>query len=923
MDTKISIKPWREVIHPHDDVASGNYRQSEFAADLAQVLAGNAEPEYQEPNEFFKRTYITVGMGEFLLGSINRLTKSEGDPIIQLKTSFGGGKTHTMLALYHLFNPALIVSKNENLVELFANNKLEMPKTSIAVLVGTAMNATGEMEHKGIKIKTPWGYMAAQIGNTKALSIIEQDDKAGTAPGSDILVKLFDEFGPCLIIFDELVAYARNIYGKQSDQVNCSFDSLMTFIQNLTEAAKRSKNTLVIASIPESDIEIGGEAGKKSLERIENIFGRIEKVWKPVKPVEAFEIVRRRLFNPIISEKNRDAACIAFSKMYAQNSSLFPSVCKEGAYLERLKKSYPIHPEIFDRLYDDWSGIENFQRTRGVLRLMATVIHELWIQNERSYMIMPGSIPIYNKDVHSELTRYLSDQWNSILDSDVDGEHSEPRNIDEENPRFGSCIATRRVSRTIFLGSAPSVETQKVRGIEDVRIRLGIVQPGEQIPIFDDALAKLLEKSVHLYGENKRYWFDTRANLRRTVEDRANRFEFSDIENEIERRLQTRERHDFSSIHIFPKSEDIPDGQEIKLAVLPLNTFHEQGSKTSRAVKKSNEILLKRGDIPRQYKNMLVFICPDKTLVNDLEKYTKQFLAWKSVNDDWESLDLKSAERRQAEEFTKQTNQILNKKIQETYCWVLVPTQDKSLEINWEIIKIPGTDQYPLKISKKLQESEFLISKWSPALLKMELDKWLWKEKSHISIKTLWENLSTYTYLTRLKNSEVLMSTIQDGISSKDFFGYASGIDENKNYVGLKFNTPDSEVYLDSSSILVKPEIAKQQIAKEELGEVEDKDTSLMETTSDQTISDSDEETPDIKTRFYGNITLDWTTIAPKTGEIASEIIEHLKSLKNSHVEISLEITGTIPEGIPEDIIRTISENCKTLKFSNFEFTKE
>ena len=923
MDSQISLKPWREVIQPHDDVASGKYHQAEFAADLAQVLAKGAEPEYQEPNEFFKRTYITEGMREFLSSSIHKLTKFEGDPVIQLKTSFGGGKTHTMLALYHIFNPALKMQKNENLKELFSDKKIEIPKISIAVLVGTAMNATGEMNYEGIKVKTPWGYMAAQIGNKQALSLIEHDDKAGTAPGSDTLVNLFEKFGPCLIIIDELVAYARNVYGKQSNLVNCSFDSLMTFIQNLTEAAKRSKNTLVVASIPESDIEIGGEAGEKALERIENIFGRIERVWKPIKPVEAFEIVRRRLFNPITNEKSRDEICSAFSKMYTQNTSSFPSVCKEGAYLERLKRSYPIHPEIFDRLYDDWAEIENFQRTRGVLRLMATVIHELWIQNDRSFLIMPGSIPIYAQKVRDELTRYLSDQWNSILDLDVDGERSEPRKIDEENPRLGSCIAARRVSRTIFLGSAPSVEAQKVRGIEDVRIRLGIIQPGEQIPIFDDALTKLLEKLVHLYGENKRYWFDTRANLRRTIEDRASRLDPSDVESEIEHRLQIRERGDFSSIHIFPSSEDVPDDQTIKLIVLPITAFHKQGLNESKALTTSKEILSKRGDLPRHYTNMIVFTCPDKIMLDDLDQTTRQFLAWKSVNADWESLDLKAAERRQAEEFTRKTDQILNKKILETYCWLLVPTQEGTSKINWEIIKISGSESYPLKISQKLRELELLISKWSPALLKMELDKWFWKEKSHISIKTLWEHLCTHPYLTRLKNSEVLISTIHDGISSKDFFGYANGIDKNGNYIGLKYNTPDSEVYFDSSSILVKPEIAKQQIDKQELKDDKDNGTSIIETKLEQTTSSSHEKTPDIKTRFYGNITLDWTTIAPKTGEIASEIIEHLKSLKNSNVEISLEITGTIPEGIPEDIVRTISENCKTLKFSNWEFSKE
>ena len=564
-----SIKPWREVIEPHPDVASGRYLQAEFAADLAQVVySKNAEPEYQDPIEFFKRTYITEGIKDFLIASINRISARGGDPVIQLKTSFGGGKTHTLLALYHLMNYKFDFTKLENLKEIFFNSKSQKPpEAAIAVLVGTALSATKAVQFEDVKVKTLWGHMAFQLGGKKGLALLKKDDEAGTAPGSDSLVELFNEFGPSIIIIDELVRYASNIYGKNSDELNCSFDSLVTFVQNLTEAVRRTKTSLVVAAIPESDIETGGEGGKKALSIIENTFGRLEKVWKPVRPIEAFEIVRRRLFSRISDEKMGNKICESFSKLYSENPTKFPSECKELAYLERLKKSFPIHPEVFDRLYENWAEIETFQKTRGVLRLMAAVIHELWIQNDRSFMIMPGSLPIDASDVHAEFTRYLDDQWNSVLDTDVDGDRSGPRKIDEENPRLGKYMAARKVSRTIFLGSAPSVESQKVRGLEDVRIKLGVIQPGDQIPVFDDALSKLMGTLVHLYGENKRYWYDTRANLRRTVEDRAGRFDNDDITYEIQRRLETRERGDFSRVQVCPGSEDVVDEQEIKLIV--------------------------------------------------------------------------------------------------------------------------------------------------------------------------------------------------------------------------------------------------------------------------------------------------------------------------------------------------------------------
>lgn len=387
------LKPWREIIVPHKDVASGKYQQAEFAADSAQVLSGNAEPEYQDATEFFNRTYLTEGMKLLLASSLKRACNINGEPVIQLKTAFGGGKTHTMLALYHLFTDKKV--EHHEVVQSVLNfaGVKKIPNARIAILVGTALDPAKPKIIGGLTINTIWGYMAFQLGQKVGYELIKKSDEQGTAPGSDTLVELFNTFGPCIILIDELVAYTRNMH-KKDGLSGGSFDSIMTFVQNLTEAVKRSKNSMVIASIPESSIEIGGEGGRAALERIENVFGRLEAIWKPVKAKESFEIVQRRLFEPVKDEKGKEQVCEAFSNMYAEDSEEFPTETKEAVYLERLRDAYPIHPEIFDRLYSDWSTLERFQRTRGVLRFMAVTIHELWIRGDKSLMIMPGNIPL-------------------------------------------------------------------------------------------------------------------------------------------------------------------------------------------------------------------------------------------------------------------------------------------------------------------------------------------------------------------------------------------------------------------------------------------------------------------------------------------------------------------------------------------------
>ena len=265
---------------------------------------------------------------------------------------------------------------------------------------------------------------------------------------------LFDTYGPALVLIDEWVAFARNIYGVEGLCAG-SFDANMTFAQALTEGARRSRCSMVITSIPASDIEIGGEGGQAALERLQNTFGRLESVWKPAAMEESFEIVRRRLFSHNIDYAARDAVINAFMDMYRELPKEFPKECREADYARRMKVAYPIHPELFDRLYQDWSTLERFQRTRGVLRLMAAAIHQLWEREDKSLLIMPGTLPLDSPPVRQEMTRYLPEGWPPVLDADIDGPVSKPLALDRDNPNLGRYSACRRVARTIFVGSAP------------------------------------------------------------------------------------------------------------------------------------------------------------------------------------------------------------------------------------------------------------------------------------------------------------------------------------------------------------------------------------------------------------------------------------------------------------------------------------
>ncbi|MBR3354573.1 MAG: DUF499 domain-containing protein [Oscillospiraceae bacterium] len=928
------LPSWRDVIQPHPDVAEGRYKAAEFAADLSQVARGEGAIEYRDPVEFFSRTYVTEGMAGLLVESLQRITGKGGEPVIQLKTAFGGGKTHSMLALYHLVRGGISADKIPSLKPVMERVGIStLPKANVAVLVGTAMNPTKKKNPAnlpGYSVSTIWGEMAYQLatsaGRPDLYAMVADSDRKAVSPGSEVLKNLMNECGPCLILMDELVAYAKKIYGVEGLPAG-SYDNFITFIQELTEAARASENSIVVASIPESDIEIGGDAGKTALETIEHTFGRMESIWKPVTANEGFEVVRRRLFLDCKDPEARDMVCDAFSEMYQLNTSDFPTEAKEVDYRERMKACYPIHPEVFDRLYGDWATLERFQRTRGVLRLMAAVIHELWMANDAGAMIMPGSIPLDMPNVKDELVRHLPDTWNSIIDREVDGKDSIPYQKDKNIARYGYKLAARRVARTIMLGSAPTVRDQAVRGLESSRIRLGVVQPGENIADFNDALNTLHGSLAYLYsnGNDTRFWYDTRPTLRKTAEDRSTQVSSADVDAEIERRLKMiRKEQPFAGLHVCPASSlDVPDEQSARLVILRTKDTYKRNKDDSEAIKSVENILNTRGTAPRIYRNMLAFVAPDYDQLKSLTAEVKRYLAWTSIKNDKDDLNLDGGQIRETENNLRRSNDTVDLRLKETYCWLMVPYIDRYTDmktIQWEINNIGGGNESIVsKAARKMEQNEQIISKWAPALLKMDLDDLLWKDYNDISVKKLWEYLTTYCYLPRLANYGVLQETIIRGVDSQDYFALAGGYEGNR-YMDLKYNK--NVFSINPSDLLVKTEVALKQLVDTPVTPVTPPVNPVDPPVNpvNPPVNPVDPPVKPMNTHFYMSTKVDNTRINRDVNNYVQEIIQHLSAVDGAEVSIRLEVEVVAKDGIPSNTVRTVSENCRTLKVDDFSF---
>lgn len=959
----MSLKPWREIAIPHEDVLKGTFQQAEFAADISRVHQGTATDEYQDPSLFFQRTFITEGMRLLLDSVVKRLSGKGGDPVIQLQTAFGGGKTHTLLAVYHLAKGKLPASQLQGIPPILdAAGIQELPKANIAVLDGVdLLDLASKPRKRGkVTIKTIWGELAWQLGGDEAFALVREADENGTAPGKGVLADLMSSRAPCIILMDELVRYVSQ-FEEGKTLSGGTYDTQLSFIQSLTEALKAVPTAILLASLPFSDREAGSQQGVKALRALEHYFGRVQALWKPVATEEAFEIVRRRLFSTVNDELAAEEVCRAYADFYTANSGDFPAETQDSHYLERLKHAYPIHPEVFDRLYEDWSSLDNFQRTRGVLKFMATVIHRLWTDGNNDLMIQSGSLPLYDSDTRNEAIVYLPQGWDPVLERDIDGERALTTELDNSKPLLGSILACRRIARAVFMGSAPDAGAvggaKHHRGIELATLLLGCAQPGQVLGHYKDGIRALVDKLQYLNSANNRYWFDIRPNLRREMEDRKRRFNMrEDVYPFIREKLRFAPGV-FTGVHVFTGSADVPDDWSLRLVVLPPEATFGRSAQAP-ATEAALVILKQRGEQSRQKQNRLIFLAPDADSISRLKDQVCSVLAWKSIVADVMEgrLNLDQHQAKQASHSLDIANDGLGRMVRETYKWLLAPMQEakpgKGIgELRWEHFQVnPAAVNRSEEIEKILKEHELLIAEWSPIHLSNMMRTWFWKDDiAALSAVEAWQKTCCYLYLPRLRDADTLRNTIGAGTSSRDFFGLAYGQQDGR-YQGFHF-AESTSVILDDSLLLIEPKTAAEFSAKL-AAEAAERDaaakaaaggasaggstvlpgqqgsgpssgggSSSTATTGTGAATTTTTATPSVKKRmFYGTVELDPVKAKLQFSDVAEEVILLFAQRPEVKVKISIEIEAESSSGFDESIQRSVRENCDQLKFKNRSF---
>ena len=969
------LTPWRDVVRPHPDIVSGDYGQAEYAADLHQVANGRGAEEYVDPVRFFERTYLTRGLQTLLTMAARRLS---GDPnaqaVINLQTTFGGGKTHSMLAAWHLAGGVPLADLPQDVQDLVTGTGIPKGVRRVAVVGNEISPGQPSTKPDGTVVHTLWGELAWQLGGAEAYALVAQADRTGTNPGA-ALRTLIARHAPALILIDEWVAYARGLYGRDG-LAGGSFDTQFTFAQELTAAVQGVPGALLLVSIPASDIredgtvtraselEVGGDGGREALQRLQHVVARVAHNWSPASSVESFEIVRRRLFTDLDADgiRKRDATVKRFVDYYRGQRGELPSETFQLDYERRLRDAYPIHPELFDRLYGDWSSLERFQRTRGVLRLMSAVVHSLVQAGDDAPLIMPGSIPFDDAAVRDEIAGYLDDAWRTIIETDVDGENATPLGIDRDRELFGRRALTRRIARTLFLGSAATLDTAH-KGIDRRRIFLGVAMPGDTLGNFGSSLQMLTDRATYVYTQGTRSWYDRQPSINRLVTDRAAFLDAADIAGAAVDMLKglAGRAPEFVDVIVAPASTgDIPDRQEATLVILgpehPVATRNGRISHLAGPGSDFTEDLLRnRGSAPRNNVNALIVVAPDERRWEDAEQALRIHMAWSQMAEERSirDHDLTASQADQARRKARETRGAAERAVAGAWIWALYPVQDDgSRPFEIEALRIEGEEQrIAVRAGLGLGKQDIILTTLTPTAIALELQgpnlRARWNE-GRIAVGELWSYFTRYPYMPRLRDERVLLdavASVMDDIGWETTgFALAACYDASRgDFIDLRIPLEDEAPRITDTTLLVSPALARAQRSREEDERAAAAGGTPGSTTADagssaahpamtgtgaprggaQAATPAHEEPRVKNVRFEGVAELDpGRDIGAQLAQLAEEVITHLRAGGADSLTIEVAIEASRYAGFDAGTVRTVTENARTLGLKPGRFTE-
>ena len=743
------MKPFTQVATPHEDILKGKLQMDVFAADLWQVAEGKAPLDYQDRDLFFKKTYKTKGLLNILEVVKSRLQGKSGDSVIQLQTPFGGGKTHTLISLYH---------------------KAREWNAKVVVFDGTAHNP------KEVRL---WEEIERQLTGKIELT------KGEISPGKQALINILSENSPVLILIDELLQYATKAAGVKVGDSNLASQTL-AFVQELTAAVATVGNALLVLTLPSSILERYDETSERMFQQLQKITGRTEKIYAPVADDEIELVIRTRLFSKV-DEKQIKKIVDEFVE-YALSEGL---ISKEESldYRERFINSYPFKPEVIDVLYKRWGSFPEFQRTRGVLRLLSLVVYSLLDKNIPFIRI--ADFDLKNEEIKRELIKHIGNEWDSIISQDITSKSAGAKKVDDE---LGSAYKAYKlgsaVTTAIFMYSF-SGKGKMDASVKD--IKLSCVYPEFSSNVVDTALSNLKERLFYLSDEG--LYFTNQPNLNRIILSKEENVSLDEIEKQEQNIIKNHiSRPPKMKTFLYPRlSRDIPDTPELKLIIL-------------KAKEPDREFFEKYGESPRIYKNSLIFFCLDDEYKEQFIMFLRKTLALKSIEAETK-LNLTEGQKKEIKNKLRAQKDREYETLRKLYRKIFLPSKQGFKEID---LGLPSYVENMLdkEIYESLRSKGEILEKIAPMVIK---NKYL-ADKKYLEAKVLYEAFLKTPGEIRLTSKDAFIKSIKEGVKNKLFgYGYLQNGD-----VECKFIGEEPQVELNEGEIIINPELCVKQPQEKE-----------------------------------------------------------------------------------------------------------
>ncbi len=827
----IILPAWFERVRLHPDVESGSFSRATFAIDFGAVVANNPNIPmiYREPYSFWQATYLTGELNRLLEEVLSRLAGKPGDRVLQMRSPFGGGKSHVLTALYH-------AARARQALEQAIPEAKSLPdpgKVRVAGIDGEKLGPREGANINGIKVNTLWGALAAQIG---AFDQVKEHEESRTAPGGDLIRDIIGET-PTLFLMDEVLSYIEKALTMPVGDSTLGRQTL-NFLQTLTTEVAGSSHAVLVYSLQASSREAFDDVGL--LNTLDHLVARLDAKREPVVGDEILHVLKKRLLYEMPSQTESNRVAQAIAQCVSQwklaealdDSSRRMAQDEEIRFAQRLESAYPFHVELIELMKTRWASLPNFQRTRGALRFLATVLYKGKKLNQRSPVVSPGDIPLEDADVRnaffSEVVAEAGqrDQYQSVLEHDFIGPNARIKRIDsrmaKENPALSSIRPAMRLATAIMMYSFGGIQREQggetlPPGVTERELLEACLLPGLDSITAQSVLKRLRDECLFLHYDGTRYCFKTQANVNKILEDEADNVRADEVRKYIQLAIEERVGAATNAAVIWPeKSEDIPDKvARFLVAYMPLEFWEKSPEEQTRL---AINYLTYYGAQPRLYRNGLGLAIPDRKEIEGIRRAAKYLLAAERVRKKSTSYKLNKEQLGQLKEREDTEKAALESGLRSLYTsvWLLRIEDGKAslekLEIGGRPLKAQGMHERIMELLIDIHSRVYKTVCPSKLLSLMKMGN---GEGEHQALETavMLETFFSNPEFLRITQTSVLVEAIVQGIADGTIaYAMKNRVKEDggKHWVSAKNSIFRRQVVLDEidldNGIILLPE---------------------------------------------------------------------------------------------------------------------